>query len=304
MPLRRGDAAVGDTELVDQGVGVDVVEAVAGGHVGRLVGEDCGEVGVFAVEVDEVGAEVSLLEQEAGAREVVDPGTGLFGPGFVAIEPLAEGSEGQSGRLANQRLVGRLVNDEAVDAVEELLVGGGLEGRGRPGPGRGGGGHGFGGGEVLTVDVGDRSGLAIVGVVAELLLVDAGRLGPHGAHGHFVELLDFHAVGDKGAAALVGFAVVAHAALMQRGFQLAVVFVGDQVGDGLAEVPEEAVAGFGAFHHVSGEDGHPGQRIVAAALFELGDHVVGPVLRAGLPTVGDDVRMPRLPIQSAPTVSL
>ena len=41
-------------------------------------------------------------------------------------------------------------------------------------------------------------------------------------------------------------AVVGHAAFMQGVFKLPIVLVGDQVADGLAEVPEELVAGLGA----------------------------------------------------------
>ena len=82
-----------DAELVDQRVGIDVVEAVAGRNIGRAVLEDRREVRVFAVEVEQVGAEVALLQQIAGAREVVDPRAGLLGPGLVAVEPLAERPE-------------------------------------------------------------------------------------------------------------------------------------------------------------------------------------------------------------------
>src|ERR1022692_2542705 len=56
----------------------------------------------------------------------------------------------------------------------------------------------------------------------------------------------------------------------------------------LAEVPQDAVARFGAFHDVAGEDRQPGMEIVAAPSGELGEHVIGPVLHPGLPTVGDD----------------
>ena len=71
---------------------------------------------------------MSLLQHEAGACQVADPGIGLFGPGLVAVEPLAERPKRHSGRLVHQRLVGRLVNDKAVDAVQEFLVGCGLQG--------------------------------------------------------------------------------------------------------------------------------------------------------------------------------
>ena len=166
---------------------------------GALVLKDRGKVRVFAVEVDEVGAEMALLQKVAGAGEIVDPCARLFRPGLVAVEPLSEGPQRQAGRLAgiDQRLMCRLVNDEAVDAVEELLVGSGLQRRRRPRPGRGGRGHRFGGGNVLPVDVGHRGGLAVVCVVAELLVVHARGLRPHGAHGNFVELLHLHTVGDK-----------------------------------------------------------------------------------------------------------
>ena len=70
------------------------------------------------------------------------------------------------------------------------------------------GGHGFGRREVLSVDVRHRCGLAIVGVVAVRRVVHARGLRPHGAHGNFVELLHFHAVGDEGAADFVRLAVV------------------------------------------------------------------------------------------------
>ena len=60
-------------EFVDQRVGIDVVEAVACRNVGRLVVEDRGQVRIFAVEVKQVRAEVALLQQEAGARQVIDP---------------------------------------------------------------------------------------------------------------------------------------------------------------------------------------------------------------------------------------
>ena len=141
----------------------------------------------------------------------------------------------------------RLVNHEAIDSVEQFLVGGGLQRRRRPPPGRGSSGHRFGCGDVLAIDMGHRSRFTIVGVVAVLRLINSGPLRPHRAHGHFVELLYFHAVGDEGASDFVRFAIVAHAAFMERIFQLAVVFVGDQVRDGLAEVPEKTVAGCASF---------------------------------------------------------
>ena len=125
-----------DAQHVNQAVGVDVVEAIARRHIRRLILKDRGEVGIFAVEVNHVRAEVPLLKQVAAARNVVHPGTGLFRPGFVAVEPLPEGPQRHSRRLAHQRLVRRLVNHKAVDAVQQFLVGRRLQRRRRPRPGR------------------------------------------------------------------------------------------------------------------------------------------------------------------------
>src|ERR1039458_3050836 len=119
---RRSDAPVGDTQFMDQSVGVDVVEAITCRNIGRLVDENRSEVGVFAVEVDQVRTEMTLLQQEAGACKIVDPWTGLFRPCFVAIKPLPARSERHSWRLVDQRLMSRLVNDKAIDAVNEFHV--------------------------------------------------------------------------------------------------------------------------------------------------------------------------------------
>ena len=80
---------------------------------------------------------------------------------------------------------------------------------------------------------------------------------------------------------------------------LVVVVLGGQVADGLAEVPQEAVARLGALHDAAGEDRQPGPQVVAAALGELRDHLVGPVLDAGFPAVGDHVLQAALAHQRA-----
>src|ERR1035437_9148841 len=67
------------------------------------------------------------------------------------------------------------------------------------------------------------------------------------------------------------------------------MFIGNQVRDGLAEVPKELIAGLGALYHMSRKHWQPWQRIVPAQLLELGNHVVGPVLRTGLPAIVDHV---------------
>ena len=133
---RRRDPPVRHAQLVNQRIGVDVIEAIARRHIRRLIRKDRGQVRILAVEINQVRAEVPLLQQEAAARQVVDPRPCLFRPGLVAVEPLAEGSQRQSRRLAHQRLVRRLVNHKAVDAVQQLLIGRRLQRRRRPRPRR------------------------------------------------------------------------------------------------------------------------------------------------------------------------
>ena len=84
--------------------------------------EDGREIGIFAVEIDKVGAEVPLLEHVAGPGEVVDPWCSLFRPRFIAIEPLAKRPERQSRSLPDQWLMSGFVNHEAIDSVEQFLI--------------------------------------------------------------------------------------------------------------------------------------------------------------------------------------
>jgi hypothetical protein len=75
-------------------------------------------------------------------------------------------------------------------------------------------------------------------------------------------------------------AVVADAALLERCLHLAIMLVGDQVGDRLAKVPQELDRWPSELSTTCPQAPAATAWIVAAALFELGDHVVGPILRA------------------------
>ena len=123
---RCGDDSILDAELMNEAVGIDVVEAVALRNVGGAVGKNGGEVRVFPVKVDEICAEMPLLKKVAGAGEIVGPGAGLFRPGLIPVEPLAKRPESQARSFPKERLVGGLVDHDAIDAVEKFLVGGGL----------------------------------------------------------------------------------------------------------------------------------------------------------------------------------
>ena len=66
MPLLVTIWPFADTQLMDQCIGVDVIEAVTGRDFRRFMLEDGGEVRVFSVEVDQVRAKMPLLQHVAG----------------------------------------------------------------------------------------------------------------------------------------------------------------------------------------------------------------------------------------------
>ncbi len=283
----RRDPAVGDRQAVEQGVGVDEVEVVAGRDVGQLRAEQGRDVGILAVEVEHIGHEAALLQHVRAPGQIGRPGQGHIRPGLVSGEPLAERPEPEAGDLVVDGLVDRGVDDEAVQPVRHHPVGGRLQRLGRVGPGVAVDGQGLGRDQVLAVDVGDRGGFADVGVVLAAGL--AGPLEPGGAHGDVGQALHVHAVADESPAGLVGFRVAAHIARPQDVGELVVVVLGDEVAQGLAEIPEEPVARLGAFDDPAGQDRQPGAHVVAAALRERVEHPVGPVGDPGLPAVGDHV---------------
>ena len=56
-----GELPVFEREEVNQNIGVDVIEVVAVGNVGTLLAKQSRDVGVFAVEISDIGVEASLL---------------------------------------------------------------------------------------------------------------------------------------------------------------------------------------------------------------------------------------------------
>ena len=119
---------------MDQRIGVDVIEVVAFWNLRGLGQEQRREIGVFAVEVHDVGDEVSLLQQVATAREIGNPGLRLLCPGFIACEPLAKWSERQAGLAVEQRLMHRCMNYKTVQTIHHFFVGRRLQCCRRPRP--------------------------------------------------------------------------------------------------------------------------------------------------------------------------
>src|SRR5437868_10416298 len=90
---------------MNKSVGIDVVEIVTLGNIGEMIAIDCRDVGVLTIEISNIGYEFSLLQQVGTAGEVGDPGGSLLRPGFVAVEPLPERTEGQPRFPVQQRLM-------------------------------------------------------------------------------------------------------------------------------------------------------------------------------------------------------
>src|SRR5580704_16446295 len=149
----RGDQfPVLDRQLMNQGVGVYVIEVVADGYLWRLAAEDCGEIRILAVEVQDVCYEMSLLQEKGTARQIGDPWLRLFGPHLVAGKPLSKGAKGEARSLVDERLVHRGMDDKPVQAHREFLVGCGFQGRRRPCPRTTGGGERLSRDQVLSVN--------------------------------------------------------------------------------------------------------------------------------------------------------
>src|SRR5205814_8377724 len=92
------------------------------GPMEKLGRQICG----FAVEINDVGNEMSLLQQIRAARKIRPPGLCLFRPGFITCEPLTEWTERESGFAIEKRLMYRGVNHKTIKAVRHFLIGGWL----------------------------------------------------------------------------------------------------------------------------------------------------------------------------------
>src|SRR5215469_17423820 len=104
---RSSELSVLEREQVNQRVRIDVIEVVTGRNVRALSAEERGKVRILAIEVHNVSIKAPLLEQIGTSRQVRNPRLGLFCPGLVAVEPLTEGSEGESGLFVEQGLMNR-----------------------------------------------------------------------------------------------------------------------------------------------------------------------------------------------------
>src|SRR5580692_7040315 len=116
-----------DLQSREQSIGIDKIKIVAARHVRRFLCEQRRHVGVLAVEVSDIGDELTLLQEIAATGEIAYPGRGLLRPGFITRKPLPEGPQREARRLVDERLMDGGVNDETIEAHGQFLIGGWLE---------------------------------------------------------------------------------------------------------------------------------------------------------------------------------
>ena len=102
---------------IEDAVRIDEVEGVASGDLRKLMAVDTGDVGILAIEEENIGHVLALLEHVAASCQIVRPVAGVFGPCLVTVEPLSEYHQPHSGTMGIGRLVGTLVDDETVESV-------------------------------------------------------------------------------------------------------------------------------------------------------------------------------------------
>jgi hypothetical protein len=179
------------------------------------------------------------------------------------------------------------VPDEAIHSFSDGRVEGGFEIGGEAfGPLRADGGFAFLRDEALTVDVGRAGCLlreeALFVFAAVRVLRPKLGLGDRGAAKGFEGI-------DGGAVGATAFSLDSEAVLGGVIGEEIVVIGDDKVGDGAAEVGEEACAAIAVAYDSAGDDGEPWDGIVAAALGELFGEALGPVGAAELSTVGGEI---------------
>ena len=245
----------------------------------RAAADSCARGGdevrhVLAVEVEKVGYEPPLPEQELASRQIAQPGVAHVPPGDVVVEMGA----GRLPLVAGVGLHVGLVDIEAQHVACQAGAKGAvpdvLQHEGVLLPVGAHGGERFRLADWPAVDVRGRS--ALFDQVAETLL--AGQPGcvlfvfwhalPELGHGNIVhpgalQRVDLVIKGPR------RFGMNGDAGLMRQLRQPAIVVRRIEVGDCAADVPQKAVRSLGTLDHPSRQHRHPSPQIVAAPRAEL-----------------------------------
>ena len=246
-------------------------------------------VGVLSVIPKDVGHVLAGLQVIAAAGQVIHPVPGVFRPGLVATEPLAEDEEPQARTVIVGRLVGALVDEEAVEAAEEGDVGHFFQIAGIPAVGASQHaicGEALAGHQVLSVEVGGRCRFADIRLVGNAFRC---VYRPDGRHRHAGAALGIHAVAHEGAGVLVTFRIATLHAVFAQDIVHAVVIGGKQLADGLPPVEEEGLGGVGGVDDFAREGGQPRPQGIAPGVLEGRFHSGSPGHLLGLVAVDHQI---------------
>ena len=262
-----------------QRVRIHEIVRVAGRDVRQLVPEQTGDAVVFPVIIEDIGLETALLQQIGAAGQVIHPGAGLLRPGIVAVEPLAVSDEVQARLVPVVRLVGGLVDDEAVQAAGKGDIGRILHVLRAVGvvlAADAAGGEGFRRDDVLPEDMGHGGRFADVGHRHRDRGAGAGIVHPDGGHRNVGRPLEVHAVPHEHMPVLVRFGIAALQAGCAGDAAQAVVVLRHQLAERTAPVEEELLRLRRAAENLPGQRRKPREQRIAPPLLEFLEHVPRP----------------------------
>ena len=180
-----------------QCVRIHEIVRIAGRNVRQLVPEQPGDAVILPVIIEDIGLEAALLQQIGAAGQVIHPRAGLLRPGIVAVEPLTVSDEVQARLVPVVRLMGGLMDDEAVQAAGKGDIGRILHVFGAVGivlATCAAGGERFRRDDVLPIDMGHGGRFADVGHGHRNRGAGTGIVHPDGGHRNVGRPLEVHAV--------------------------------------------------------------------------------------------------------------
>ena len=183
--------------------------------------------------------------------------------------------------------MGGFVNDGAVDALQKLQIDHMFQRAWAVGPGGQHRSHTLRRCQILAIDMRDRGRPLGIGEVAGARRAALGE-GPHGAHRHIGVGAHGDIVAKARPVVLQRLTINREARLTRRIIHCSVMGAGGQIGDGPAEIIEEAVGRRPAAYQSAGQGWQPGHGVIAAQPPELRDHTRRPIGGADLCAVGDD----------------
>ena len=194
------------------------------------------------------------------------------------------------------------MDDEAGDTAVQGHVSHELQVAGIIAPGiagEAGGSEGFRSGDVLSIDMSHGGRFADIGLGHFQGGAATGSGNPEGAHGHGSCHLDVHAVAHEHAAVFMRLRVAALHTVFADDVIDPVVIGRKEFTEGLAPVEKEFLALLAAPDDLTGQDGKPGEKVVATAGLELLRQGFGPGHLLCFVTIRQDILDAMLPYHSS-----